>query len=71
MSEMSSDDAGQTGQPKPYNVRLPGFIVEGEVGLGDIIKRATSHAGIKPCGGCSRRAARLNGWLTFTGRRPR
>lgn len=56
---------------KPRRVRLPGFITEEEIGLGDVIKRATSAAGIKPCGGCQRRAAALNRWLTFTGPRAR
>jgi len=45
---------------KPVEVRLPGFLVEEEIGLGDLIKRATSVAGIRPCTGCSQRAARLN-----------
>ena len=49
--------------------RLPGFVTPEEVGLGDVIKRATSAIGVRPCGGCERRAAALNRWLTFTGRR--
>jgi hypothetical protein len=53
---------------KLYRVRLPGFISDKEVGLGDIIKRATYAVGIKPCGGCARRATALNRWLVFTGR---
>jgi len=53
----------------PYRVRLPGFISDKEVGLGDVIKRATSAVGIKPCGGCQRRAAALNRWIVFHGRR--
>jgi hypothetical protein len=44
----------------PMRVRLPGFILEDEIPLGDLIKRATSWAGVKPCGGCTRRAAALN-----------
>ena len=36
----------------PHRVRLPGFISDEEIGLGDVIKRATSYVGIKPCGGC-------------------
>jgi len=56
---------------RPYHVRLPGFITDKEVGLGDVIKRATSIAGIPPCGDCARRASALNRWLVFTGRRPR
>jgi hypothetical protein len=54
---------------QPYRVRLPGFITGEEVGLGDVIKRATSAVGIKPCGGCARRAAALNRWMVFSGRR--
>lgn len=53
---------------KPYRVRMPGFISDKEVGLGDIIKRTTYVVGIKPCGGCARRATALNRWLVFTGR---
>ncbi|HEV8588823.1 MAG TPA: hypothetical protein VGQ72_08100 [Pyrinomonadaceae bacterium] len=53
----------------PYRVRLPGFINDKEVGLGDVIKRATYAFGIKPCGGCERRAAALNRWMVFDGRR--
>jgi hypothetical protein len=51
-----------------YRVRLPGFINE-DIGLGDVVKRVTSAAGIKPCGGCQRRAAALNRWLVFSGGR--
>lgn len=50
----------------PYRVRLPGFLVEKEIGLGDAIKRATSAFGIRPCGGCQKRAAALNRWMTFS-----
>jgi len=52
-----------------YRVSLPGFISDKEVGLGDVIKRATYAVGIKPCGGCARRAATLNRWMTFSGKR--
>jgi hypothetical protein len=52
----------------PYRVRLPGFISEETVGLGDVIKKATTAVGITPCAGCARRAAVLNRWVTFTGR---
>jgi hypothetical protein len=54
---------------RPRRVRLPGFVTGDEVGLGDVIKRATSAAGVHPCGGCSQRAAALNRWMVFTGRR--
>lgn len=53
---------------QPYRARLPGFITDEDLGLGDVIKRVTSAIGIKPCGGCDRRAAALNHWLVFRGR---
>ena len=56
-------------QRSPTRVRLPGFISDEDVGLGDAIKRVTYAFGIKPCGGCERRAAALNRWLVFTGGR--
>jgi hypothetical protein len=52
-----------------HRVSIPGFNAETEVGLGDVIKRATSLSGIRPCGACSERAASLNRWLVFSGRR--
>ena len=51
---------------KPYRVRLPGFISDDEIGLGDVVKRVTYAIGIRPCGGCERRAATLNRWVAFT-----
>jgi hypothetical protein len=51
---------------KPHRVRLPGFLIEEEIGLGDAIKRVTYAMGIKPCGGCERRAAALNRWMHFS-----
>jgi hypothetical protein len=50
----------------PFHVRLPGFVIEEEIGLGDAIKRATHSLGIKPCGGCLRRAKILNRWVVFS-----
>ena len=47
-------------------IRLPGFLIEKEIGLGDVIKRATSLAGIRSCLGCERRAAVLNRWMKFS-----
>ena len=51
---------------EPHRVRLPGFLIDEDVGLGDAIKRVTYSLGITPCGGCERRAAALNGWMRFT-----
>lgn len=68
MAEKKGADrkAGEKRERQPYRVRLPGFVKEEEVGLGDVIKRATSSAGIRPCGGCLGRAATLNRWMVFT-----
>ncbi len=56
----------QQPERQPHRVRLPGFLVEEEIGLGDAIKRMTYAMGIRPCGGCEKRAAALNRWMTFT-----
>jgi hypothetical protein len=69
--EQVRDDLPGASERQPYRVRLPGFITEEDIGLGDVIKRATYAVGIRPCGGCERRAAALNHWLVFTGRPPR
>lgn len=47
---------------EPFRVRLPGFLIEEEIGLGDVFKRVTYASGIKPCNGCEKRAATLNSW---------
>ena len=64
-SEKSADSSDRP----PRRMRLPGFIIDEEIGLGDVIKRATSYVGIKPCGGCEGRAAALNRRVVFGGRR--
>ena len=53
---------------QPHRVRLPGFVSDEDIGLGDAIKKVTYTFGMKPCGGCNRRAAALNRWLVFTRR---
>ena len=60
--------AGKQEQPAStkHRVRLPGFLVEEEIGLGDVIKKTTYALGIKPCGGCEKRAAALNRWMVFS-----
>jgi hypothetical protein len=50
---------------QPYRVQLPGFVSDEDIGLGDVLKRATSAVGIRPCGGCEQRAAALNRWVVF------
>jgi len=59
--------AGHQGRRPPYRVRLPGFVSDEEVGLGEVLKRATSSVGIRPCGGCGQRAAALNQWMVVSG----
>jgi hypothetical protein len=49
-----------------HRVRLPGFLIDEEIGLGDVIKKTTYSIGIKPCGGCEGRAAALNRWMRFS-----
>ena len=51
---------------QPHRVRLPGFLIEEEVGLGDMLTRLTYAMGIKPCSGCEKRAAALNRWMHFS-----
>jgi hypothetical protein len=68
-----TDDAlagtgNRTKERQPYRVRLPGFVSEEGIGLGDTVKQTTSLFGIRACGGCERRAATLNRWLVFSGR---
>jgi hypothetical protein len=53
-------------QAHPYRVRLPGFLVEKEVGLGDAIKHVTYGMGVRACGGCEKRAGALNSWVVFS-----
>ncbi len=64
--ETSSPDQPDT---NTFHIRLPGFIPDTPIGLGDVVKRTTSYMGIKPCGGCDRRAAALNRWMVFSGKR--
>jgi hypothetical protein len=60
------DNAQENAKAEPYRVRLPGFISDEEIGLGQAIKRVTYAMGIRPCGGCEQRAAALNRWVVFT-----
>jgi hypothetical protein len=58
--------ARDTTERKPYRIRLPGFLIEQEVGLGDAIKSVTYAMGIKHCGGCEQRSAALNRRIVFS-----
>jgi hypothetical protein len=66
------EDKGQTneGERASHHMRLPGFVGDEDIGLGDAVKRATSYLGIRSCGGCEQRRVALNRWMVFTrGRR--
>ncbi|MFG2918067.1 hypothetical protein ACGF0D_34905 [Kitasatospora sp. NPDC048298] len=63
-----SDRRDQAAGSAPRRVRLPGFVTDQDIGLGDAVKRVTSTLGIRPCGGCERRAAALNRRLVVSGR---
>lgn len=63
------DRHNQENERPARRLRLPGFVTDEDVGLGDAVKRMTYAVGIKPCGGCEQRAATLNRWLTISGRR--
>ena len=67
--ENARSETAQKPEREPYRVRLPGFINDQDIGLGDVIKRTTSVVGIRPCDDCARRAALLNRWIVFSGRR--
>jgi hypothetical protein len=57
----------RTPKPQPFLVRVPGFLTDREVGLGELVTHATSAIGIRPCGGCGKRAQLLNSIVVFSG----
>jgi hypothetical protein len=65
-TEKAEGDHVENREREPYRVRLPGFLVEEEIGLGDVIKRVTYALGAQPCSGCEQRAAALNRWVRFS-----
>ena len=66
MKATKQQDAAVKQEKPPRHIRLPGFLIEREIGLGDVIKHATASVGIRPCRGCEKRAATLNRWMTFS-----
>jgi hypothetical protein len=62
----TSSDEDSKFKHQPHQVRLPGFLIGEDIGLGDAIKRVTYAVGIKPCAGCEKRASALNRWMHFT-----
>lgn len=55
-----------SGERSRHQIRLPGFISDEEIGLGDAIKRTASYFGVTACGGCEQRRLVLNRWMVFT-----
>lgn len=68
MTTRSDEDVTGAKGNQPYQVRLPGFVVDEDIGLGDAMKKLTYAIGIKPCGGCVARAEAMNRWMVFSGR---
>jgi hypothetical protein len=66
MNRPDSEMQPHPSEPQPRKVRLPGFLIDEEIGLGDLVKKTTYAIGIRPCGGCEQRAAALNRWITFS-----
>ena len=58
------DVPDEASQPR---IRVPGALVQEEIGLGTLIARMTSALGIPPCGGCAERAAALDHLVVFGG----
>ena len=55
------------GTDSRVTIRLPGFVVHRDIGLGDAVRRVTSFVGARPCAPCEKRAAILNSWATISG----
>jgi hypothetical protein len=51
--------------PALHTIVLPTFLLDREVGLGQLLKRVTTSVGVRPCPLCEQRAARLDHWLRF------
>lgn len=64
-----NQDKGDSEKDEPvFRARLPGFVTGDEIGLGDVVTRGAATLGIRPCGGCARRAAALNRLMVFSSR---
>ena len=69
--QIKNKDHPDKGERPPHQVRLPGFVGDEEIGLGDVVKRAASYVGIRSCGGCEQRRGALNRWMVFNNGRGR
>jgi len=68
MNKELKDESAPVERPS-HQMHVPGWLVKEEIGLGDVMKRVTYRAGIKPCTGCEKRAAALNRWMGFSPRK--
>jgi hypothetical protein len=66
VAKKKSKSESDVSNRQTHRVRLPGFLIDEEMGLGDLIKKTTYAMGIRPCGGCEKRATALNRWMTFS-----
>ena len=66
MSDASDTDARLK---RRIVVRLPSFLLKGEVGLGDMVSKAAEAAGAEPCDDCKRRRDAMNRRMIFRGGR--
>lgn len=64
----NSPQTDREAKPRPAPIRLPNFAGSEQIGLGDIIGRATTAMHVKQCGGCARRAEFLNRMVVFDSR---
>ena len=65
MRPSSSGPKEEERRPK-HSIRLPRFLVDESIGLGQVVKRVTKAFGVQPCGSCEQRATRLDQWLRFS-----
>jgi len=65
---MTRPNQQRSNEQHSHSVRLPGFLVSEEIGLGDAIKRVTYAMGIRPCTACNERAGKLNSFMVFSPR---
>jgi len=68
LPNVNQDPIEEGGEHTPFEIRLPGFSAEKAIGLGDTLKRVSAAIGVRPCGGCGRRAEALNRRVVLTGR---
>jgi hypothetical protein len=49
--------------PRPIRIPVPGLRTG--VGLGQAVKKVTTSLGVRPCGGCEKRAAAMDRRVMF------